>query len=209
MKKILLKTLLGVSLAISSLAALAADRSTLNDFFTKVNTMQAQFTQEVYDEGGRLRQKSQGVVFLSRPGRFSWEYRSPEAHRIVADGRNVWVHDVELDQVTVKPMSQALSAAPVGLLLNKQPVEKQFRVTELEPSGGLAWFNLIPHRRDSDFTAMDLGVSDRGIQEMILRDKFGQETKIRFNGMSLNPNIPPTRFQFKPPAGVDVIGRPS
>ncbi|MBK8454204.1 MAG: outer membrane lipoprotein chaperone LolA [Thiofilum sp.] len=209
MKKILLQTLAGLSLAVSSWAVSAADRTTLDNFFTQVNTMQAQFTQEVYDDGGKLRQKSQGNVFLSRPGKFSWEYRAPEAHRIVADGKNVWVHDVELDQVTVKPMSQALSAAPVGLLLNKQPVEKQFRVTELEPSGGMAWFNLIPHRRDSDFTAMDLGVSDRGIQEMVLRDKFGQETKIRFNGMSLNPAIPANRFQFTPPAGVDVIGKPS
>ncbi|MEN9433736.1 MAG: outer rane lipoprotein chaperone LolA [Pseudomonadota bacterium] len=209
MKKILLQAMLGLGLAVSTLNAFAGDRAKLNEFFTQVDTMQAQFTQEVYDENGKLRQKSNGSVYLSRPGRFSWEYRAPEAHRIVADGKNVWVHDVELDQVTVKPMSQALSAAPVGLLLNKQAVEKQFRITDLEPSGGLEWFNLVPHRRDSDFTAMDLGVSERGIQEMILRDKFGQETKIRFNGMSLNPNIPANRFQFTPPAGVDVIGKPS
>lgn len=208
MKKILLQTMVGLSLAVSALTAMAGDRAKLNEFFTQVNTMQAQFNQEVFDDKGKLRQKSTGSVFLSRPGRFSWEYRAPEPHRIVADGKNVWVHDVELDQVTVKPMSQALSAAPVGLLLNKQPVEQQFRVTDLEPSGGMEWFNLVPHRRDSDFTAMDLGVTARGIQEMILRDKFGQETKIRFSGMSINPNIPPNRFQFTPPAGVDVIGKP-
>lgn len=209
MKKILLQTMVGLSLAVSALTAMAGDRAKLNEFFTQVNTMQAQFNQEVFDDKGKLRQKSTGSVFLSRPGRFSWEYRAPEPHRIVADGKNVWVHDVELDQVTVKPMSQALSAAPVGLLLNKQPVEQQFRVTDLEPSGGMEWFNLVPHRRDSDFTAMDLGVTDRGIQEMILRDKFGQETKIRFSGMSINPNIPANRFQFTPPAGVDVIGKPN
>ena len=107
MKKILLQTLVGLSLVVTSWTAAATDRATLDNFFTQVNTMQAQFTQEVYDEDGKLRQKSQGNVFLSRPGKFSWEYRAPEAHRIVADGKNVWVHDVELDQVTVKPMSQA------------------------------------------------------------------------------------------------------
>lgn len=191
-------------------ASAAGGRQKLNEFFTQVNTMQSGFIQEVFDDKGKLKQKSRGMVFLHRPGRFRWQYASPDPHLIVADGRNVWVHDVDLDQVTVKPTSRALSAAPVGMLLNKQPVEVQFQVTEMNAEGSsLEWFHLVPHKKDSDFTSMDLGVSDRGIQEMVLEDKFGQQTYIHFQGMKLNVNIGPERFKFVPPANADVIGNVS
>ncbi len=185
-------------------------RQKLNEFFTQVDTMQSGFIQEVFDDKGKLKQKSRGVVFLQRPGRFRWQYAEPEKHVIVADGKNVWVHDVELDQVTVKPTIRALSAAPVGMLLNKQPVEKQFQVQEMQAEGSrLEWFHLIPHKKDSDFTSMDLGVNAQGIQEMVLEDKFGQQTYIHFQGMKLNKPADPNRFRFTPPANADVIGTPS
>lgn len=185
-------------------------RARLNQFFTTVNSMQSGFVQEVYDDKGKLKQNSKGTVYLSRPGKFRWEYAAPESHQIVADGKNVWVYDVELDQVTVKPMTQALSAAPVGMLLNKQPVEQQFAVEPMDAENSkLSWFRLKPHKKDSDFTTMDLGMSDQGIQEMVLGDKFGQQTYIHFQGMKLDVNMDAARFKFTPPAGVDVIGKPS
>lgn len=188
----------------------ADGRARLNQFFTTVNSMQSVFVQEVYDDKGKLKQNSKGTVYLSRPGKFRWEYAAPESHQIVADGKNVWVYDVELDQVTVKPMTQALSAAPVGMLLSKQPVEQQFAVEPMEAENSkLSWFRLKPHKKDSDFTTMDLGMSDQGIQEMVLGDKFGQQTYIHFQGMKLDVNIDASRFKFTPPANVDVIGKPS
>lgn len=190
--------------------AWAGGRDTLNQFFTQVDTMQAGFTQQVVDDKGKVRQSSSGTVFLSRPGKFRWEYSAPDKHQIVADGRNVWVYDVELDQVTVKPMKQALSAAPVGMLLQKQPVEKQFAVQDMEADGSkLEWFRLTPHKKDSDFTSMDLGIGANGINEMILNDKFGQMTYIKFQNMRTNVGIEGSRFSFTPPKGADVIGKPS
>lgn len=188
----------------------AGGRDTLNQFFTQVDTMQAGFTQQVVDDKGKVRQSSSGTVFLSRPGKFRWEYAAPDKHQIVADGKNVWVYDVELDQVTVKPMRQALSAAPVGMLLQKQPVDKQFAVQDMEADGSnLEWFRLTPYKKDSDFTSMDLGVTDNGIGEMILNDKFGQMTYIKFQNMRTNVGIENSRFSFTPPKGADVIGKPS
>lgn len=190
--------------------AWAGGREKLNEFFTQVDTMQAAFTQQVIDDKGELRQSSSGNVFLSRPGKFRWEYAAPDKHEIVADGKNVWVYDVELDQVTVKPMDKALSSAPVGMLTQKQPVDKQFNVQDMEADGStLEWFRLTPKKQDSDFTTMDLGISNNGIEEMILGDKFGQQTYIKFQGLRTNVSIDKGRFSFTPPKGVDVVGKPS
>lgn len=210
MRIVTLAATLVLSLGMVQSAWAEGGRQKLNEFFTQVNTMQSGFIQEVFDDKGQLKQKSRGVVFLQRPGRFRWQYAEPEQHVIVADGKNVWVHDVELEQVTVKPTSRALSAAPVGMLLNKQPVETQFQVQEMQAENSrLEWFHLVPHKKDSDFTSMDLGVSEQGIQEMVLEDKFGQQTYIHFQGMKLNIPVDANRFNFTPPANADVIGQPS
>lgn len=211
MKKMFAKVLLTLcAVALTNTAWAAGGRQKLNEFFTTVDTMQAAFTQQVVDDKGKVRQSSSGNVYLLRPGKFRWEYAAPDKHEIVADGKNVWVYDVELDQVTVKPMKTALSAAPVGLLTQKQNVEKQFSVQDMEAEGSnLEWFRLTPHKKDSDFTSMDLGVDNNGIAEMILNDKFGQMTYIKFSGMRTNINLGADKFKFTPPAGVDVIGKPS
>jgi outer membrane lipoprotein carrier protein len=112
--------------------------------------------------------------------------------------------------VTVKPMGRALSAAPIGMLMSKQAPEKQFKIEDMDADGSnLEWFRLVPHKRDSDFTSMDVGVGNNGIQEMILSDKFKQQTYIKFNGIRTNGGIDASRFQFTPPAGADVVGKPS
>lgn len=207
MRAILASSLLGISTLWVSHASAASEAMTrLNQFFTTVNTMQADFSQEVRNEKGKLLQNSNGTVTLYRPGRFRWEYRRPDRHVIVANGKKVWIYDEELDQVTIKPMQQTLASSPVGLLLNKQPVQKQFQVQEISSNGGLDRFHLIPHKKDSDFTSMDLSISAAGIQEMILQDKFGQETRIRLSNVQLDSPVSGSLFHFTPPAGVEVIG---
>ena len=199
-----------VATGLMSTSAWAGGRDKLDEFFTQINTMQSAFTQQVIDDKGALRQSSSGNVYLSRPGKFRWEYAAPDKHEIVADGKNVWIYDVELDQVTVKPMTQALSAAPIGMLTQKQAVDKQFNVEEMEADGSkLEWFRLTPKKKDSDFTTMDLGVSTTGVEEMILGDKFGQQTYIKFEGLRTDIDIDSSRFSFIPPKGADVIGKAS
>ncbi|WP_020394516.1 outer membrane lipoprotein chaperone LolA [Thiolinea disciformis] len=211
MKKLLLNVVTVMAVSMMSLAhAEDEGRARLNKFFTTVNTMQASFVQEVFDDKEALKQKSRGTVDLSRPGKFRWKYAAPDSHEIVSDGKNVWVYDSELDQVTVKPMKQGLSSAPVSLLLNKQPVESQFAIQEMESQESqLAWFRLVPKKKDTDFTTMDLGLGANGLQEMVLSDKFGQQTYIHFQNMKFDSPIAADRFTFTPPQGVDVIGNPS
>jgi len=207
-KKLTLIGLVFVCLSSFSLSCQSASsdaRVRLDDFFTKVTTMQANFIQEIRDEKGKFRQKSTGKMSLHRPGRFRWEYTSPDKHLIVSDGGSVWIYDEDLDQVTVKSMQKTLASAPVGLLISKQPVNKQFQVTPMKSTGRLDWFHLIPHKKDSDFTSMDIGIDQKGIQEMVLQDKFGQETIIHMSGVKIDPKINAKQFQFKPPAGADII----
>ena len=41
---------------------------------------------------------------------------------------------------------------------------------------------------------------------MELFDFFGQRTTLKLSRFVRNPSIPPSRFQFTPPKGADIIG---
>ncbi|MCK5901517.1 MAG: outer membrane lipoprotein chaperone LolA [Cocleimonas sp.] len=211
--KTLAKTLVMSALLISTtqFQAVAQDnaRQRLNQFFTQVNTLKGSFNQRVFDKKGKMIQQATGQLYLNRPGKFRWVYATPEPQEIIADGKNVWIYEKDLEQVTVKPMSAALSSSPIAILTRKSIPDSQFKVTKLNlKANGFDWFNLKPHRNNRDFKNIQLGLDANGIRKMIMFDKLGQKTVINLN-VKNNVPISGNRFYFRPPAGVDVIGTPS
>lgn len=181
-------------------------RERLNHFFTKVNSLKGSFNQQVFSKKGKLIQSSTGFLYLSRPGRFRWIYKTPDPQVIVGDGKNIWIYDEDLEQVTIKPLSRALSSAPIAILTRKQSPDAQFVVKPMKASGGLDWFQLTPRKKSKDFKSIQLGLDKRGMRQMIMQDQLGQKTVITFNTKS-NVPISGKQFYFQLPAGVDVIGK--
>lgn len=178
----------------------------LQSFTEGLETFTAGFVQTLYDESQEPVQRSEGVAWLKRPGLFRWEYREPYTQVIVADGERLWIYDADLEQVTVRDTRQALATAPIMLLSGSAPLEDQFDMRELGEREGLHWVELRPKVDDSDFERIFLGLDERTLQVMELRDRFDQATQIRFHHVELDPGIEASKFEFTPPEGVDVIG---
>ncbi|HFC93263.1 MAG TPA: outer membrane lipoprotein chaperone LolA [Leucothrix mucor] len=220
MKKIAIKTVaktfvtgallvaLGYSATIT--AAQDAARTRLDNFFTKVTSLKGSFNQQVYDKKGKIIQKAAGQLYLSRPGKFRWVYATPDPQEIIADGKNVWIYDKDLEQVTVKPMRAAIASTPIAILTRKASPQSQFQVSKMAiKTAGLDWFNLKPHRGSSDFKNIQLGLDRTGrLRQMLMFDKLGQKTVINLN-ITNNAPVNARQFYFKPPKGVDLIGTPS
>jgi len=179
----------------------------LDRFTTGLQSFSAGFVQTVYDEEQRPVQESHGQAWLQRPGLFRWEYETPYKQTIVADGERLWIYDEDLDQVTVKKVERALGTAPIMLLSRREPLEEQFEIMERGQREGLYWVELQPRVDDTDFRRIFLGFDEQALKVMELRDRFDQATQIRFHHVRLNPELAADRFQFTPPAGVDVIGQ--
>ena len=193
-----------LTLAVPAIAGEALDR--LERFTADLRSFQAGFVQTRYDEENQPIRESQGVVWLQRPGLFRWAYRKPYEQTIVADGERLWIHDADLEQVTVKKMQRALATAPIMLLSGSEPLDEQFEIRELGAREDLQWVELRPKVRDTDFRRIFLGLDERTLRVMELRDRFDQATQIRFHHVEMNPEIEAARFEFTPPEGVDVIG---
>jgi len=155
----------------------ATDR--LQAFTGGLESFTAGFVQTLYDEDQRPIQESHGKAWLERPGLFRWEYETPYEQTIVADGSHLWIHDEDLDQVTVKKADQALGTAPIMLLSGTEPLSDQFEINDLGQREGLHWVGRRPEGGDTDFRRIYLG---------------------------RNVPIDAARFRFTPPEGTDVIG---
>jgi outer membrane lipoprotein carrier protein len=128
---------------------------------------------------------------------------------MVADGRNLWFLDRDLQQVTVKPADAALSATPAMLLSGTVDVRKNFKITATGKRDGLDWVEVQPNGNQADFRKALMGFDGKELRRMILNDKLGQTATVDFQHVERNGKVAPEEVSFTPPPGVDVIGTPA
>lgn len=201
---LLATTLASASASGASPAAQGAAR--LERMLDGARTVQADFEQVLLDSELKVTKETRGRFALQRPGRFRWDYEAPNAQTIVSDGKKLWVYDVELAQVTVKPLDGALASSPAALLGGQGRLADNFRINDIGADGGLHWLELEPKVDDSEFDKVRLGLGADFIEVMELTDAFGQLTRITLRGAKLNATLPKGTFVFVPPAGADVVG---
>lgn len=189
------------------LAAQAGAIEQLHDFLKTTRTLKADFSQSVLGKNGRKPQLSIGSVAISRPGKLRWEIAQPYPQLVVGDGEKIWIHDPELQQVTVRKAGQAISGSPAALLAGNNELERNFTLRDTGDQDGLAWVEATPKAAESGFEKVRLGFAGSDLKAMDLFDSFGQTTQIRFSRIEKNPALPAATFSFKPPAGADVIGQ--
>jgi len=172
----------------------------------QMDNLSTEFKQTLLDEDKNVVQQSSGTLALQRPGKFAWHYTEPFEQRIIADGSELWIYDVELDQVTVKPMDQGLANAPIMILMKQADISEQFEISEVGQRKFLYWVELQPHAGDLEYTHIYIGIDDDSVRAMELQDQFGQSTQIVFENMRVGVVHDPATFRFVPPPGVDVYG---
>lgn len=203
-------------IATSAQWACADGLKSLEDFVKTVKTGKAGFTQVVTapaKDGQAARSKtSSGTFEFQRPNRFRFVYQKPFAQSIVADGQTLWLHDVDLNQVTARPQSQVLGSTPAALIAaapDLRALQADFALQAAPDKDGLQWVNATPKSKDGQLQSVRIGFkpSDKGDELAVLEilDSFGQRSVLSFTGFQVNPALPGDTFQFKPPAGADVL----
>ncbi len=211
----------GVSIAVISVAASAQSAgatglNALEEFVKATKSGRATFTQVVTSpakDGQAARNKtSSGTFEFMRPNRFRFAYKKPFEQTIVADGQTLWLHDVDLNQVTQRKLSQVLSGTPAAVIsaaADLKALEADFTLKALPDKAGLQWVQAVPKSREGQLQSISVGFrqTDKGAElaQLDILDSFGQNSVLTFAGFEVNPPLVSSAFNFTPPPKADVL----
>ncbi|MEP7283572.1 MAG: outer membrane lipoprotein chaperone LolA [Rubrivivax sp.] len=176
----------------------------LRRFVAEVKAGSADFEQIVTTPDGAARKPTRGFFAFLRPDRFRFDYTQPYEQQIVSDGRKVWLHDPDLQQVTVRRLDQALGATPAALLTGGS-LERDFTLVAQPASEQLEWVRATPKASDGAFQWMAVGFRGDTLAAVEILDRFGQRTRLSFRGFTVRSDLTPSAFSFTPPAGTSVV----
>jgi outer membrane lipoprotein carrier protein len=199
-------------IAASALSARAGGLESLENFVRTAKSGRADFTQVVTAparEGQAARSKtSSGTFEFARPNRFRFEYRKPFVQTIVADGQTLWLHDVDLNQVTARKQAQVLGTTPAALIASAPDLatlRKDFDLEAAPDRDGLQWVLATPKVKEGQVHSVRIGFRGNDLAALDILDGFGQRSVMTFAKLELNTPVPADAFQFKPPQGADVV----
>ena len=201
MKKILSVAVLFLINSFYAHASGATDASLLKDKLAKFKQINAEFSQVVTNPEGDVLNESQGLLTISRPGKFRWEVITPEEELIVSDGDTMWLYSPFIEQVTLINFSDAIAGTPFVLLAG---------ATELQ------WQNYLVNRDDNRFTikGSDPQVQNNSfvfefnkagnIDKFVVIEEQGQRSEFKLIHKPLTHKITTDYFSFQIPAGVEI-----
>ena len=202
--------------AVCAHPAWASGLDSLELFVKTVSSGRAEFTQVVTapaKDGQAERSKtSSGTFEFSRPNRFRFVYKKPFEQSIVADGQTLWLHDVDLNQVTSRKQSNVLGSTPAALIAaapDLRALQADFTLAAAPDADGLQWVVATPKTKDGQLQSVRVGFrpgeKSSGLAALEITDSFGQRSVLTFTKVEVNPNLPADTFRFTPPKGADVI----
>jgi outer membrane lipoprotein carrier protein len=178
----------------------------LTQLLAPIQTMQAHFSQSIWSQSGQVIHKSAGRMALERPGKFRWEVSTPLPQLIVANGHKLWIYDKDLEQLTIRPLTNGVGAEPAMLLSDASlSLDKDFYVKKISKSSGSQWFLLKPKDKNTLFAAIKLGFIQGKITEMQFEDHLGQTIIIKFTHIQINEVLSQNLFHVRVPSNVDII----
>lgn len=197
--------LLLLAWSLSGPAAAATGAEKLENYLKGLRSLSSKFEQTTLTSDGGPMAKSKGTLYLKRPGKFRWEYDSPVEQVIVADGKRVWLHDLELDQVSHQSEDKALNGTPAQLLAADEPIDRHFKVLPWDGGDGREWVELRPKDKDSQVTRIRIGFIGDRLDTLLMEDSFSQLTRFTFTRTKRNPKLDNDLFRFHHPTGGDFL----
>jgi outer membrane lipoprotein carrier protein len=188
-----------------SLPAAAGGLDDFLAFNAATKTATARFEQQVFDRAGKVVDRASGTFAFARPGKFRWTYEKPHKQVLVSDGSKLWIHDPDLNQVTIKRIDAAISSTPAALLAGRDDITALFTLRDAGAADGLNWVEATPKAADTGFERVRLGLQGKTLAAMELQDQLGGRTMLRFIELKANAAVPADTFRFTPPQGADVI----
>lgn len=209
---------LGLEFVLSALLVIGALADTdvriiaqaVDEHYNHLRSMEAQFT-EIY-RGMDVEREEKGTLWLKKPRKMRWEYRSPREKLFVSDGRDAWFYlpeDKQVRKTQVRKLDDLRS--PLAFLLGKTKLEKELQGLSLAAdrsalSPGDVVLRGVPKGLEDRISQILLEISpDYRIVRIQIDEVDGAQTEYRFSQEKEDIDVADQRFHFALPPGVEVV----
>jgi outer membrane lipoprotein carrier protein len=177
---------------------------------TKDLTVDFEQTMSVKQMGNR-EQKANGVIYLARPNKMRWVYKSAPAKEIITDGASLVTYYVdEKKAYLAKPGAAFNVGLPMAILAGEVNIKSQYTPELAADENGRARVKLTP-KTSLGFAYLVLSVERQGflIDRIDVIDAYGNANKIELKNPRFNTKLPEGTFTFTPKPGVEIVDMPS
>ena len=178
--------------------------------YNHLKTLQAEFT-ETYRGAGMERTES-GTLWLKKPGKMRWEYRSPREKVFLSDGTTAWFYvpeDRQVRKASAKKLEDVRS--PLAFLLGKTKLAKELHGLSFAPdltpaAAGDVILRGVPVGMEDRVSEIRIEVTaDHRIAGIVIEEEDGSATEYRFTDQKEDVAVGDVKFQFLPPPGTEVV----
>lgn len=180
--------------------------SKLQSKYESITSIRADFTQEVSSKGMPA-MKSEGKVWLKKPGKMRWEYKKPAKDLIVSDGRTIWLYQPDLNQVIERPAFLSASSMATDFLSGIGNIEKEFDVKLAALESANHVLILTPKQEQTSLKKLilEVGKENSIVEKTTITDHFGNQTAVTFTNIKLNASMKDSLFKYTPPKDAAIV----
>jgi len=188
--------------------------SKVDAIFKPTKRFKALFNQKYTAKVHGKEKTSKGLVYVEKPGKLSLKYQAPNRNRAVSDGATLKVYEHENKQMFMKPVKNTEYPGAFAFILGKglrQSFTFEFHKTSKWEGGPV----LVGTPRVANpgytkvFFYIDGGLLGEGklgcVRRVLVIDAQGNKNRFDFLKASEPKSIKPSRFEFTPPSGTQVI----
>ncbi|MGA9813856.1 MAG: outer membrane lipoprotein chaperone LolA [Terriglobales bacterium] len=201
---------LSPALAANSTADVHALAQAVDNHYNHLRTLQAEFVESY--RGAGIERSESGSLWLKKPGKMRWEYRSPKEKLFLSDGKDAWFYvpgERQVRRTPVKKLDDLRS--PLALLLGKTRLEKELDAlsvaTDVPPvTPGNTVLRGVPKAIADRINEVLLEITpDYRIARIQFQEADESVTEYLFKQQRENGEIADQRFRFTPPPGVEIV----
>jgi outer membrane lipoprotein carrier protein len=182
----------------------------VDDHYNRLHSLQAEFT-EIYQGGGVERTES-GTLWLKKPGKMRWEYRSPEEKLFVGNGDDAWLYLPAEKQVRKSNMHKLEDLrSPLAFLLGKTKLEKELTGLAFAPEArpwkdGDSVLRGVPRGLEDRVQSVLIEVTpEHQIARILIQGVDDSITEYRLSEQKENVEVSDGKFHFTAPVGSETI----
>jgi outer membrane lipoprotein carrier protein len=169
--------------------------------YNKARTLQVSF-EETFSGAGPKRTES-GELFLRKPGRMRWEYRTPAGKLFLSDGKDIYYYNPSSRRAEKMKLKESEDMrAPLAFLLGRLDFEKDFTNFRAVKQGLDTMVAATPKSDKLPYRQVEFVVTPEArIRELRVLGHDNSLLGFTFATEVMNPPLQDTLFKFELPPG--------